>query len=556
MKYIAALVLYVAAPMMLLTQEPGPLARLQRDWLPETTAGPGKCGTPLIFDAMHLWPRMSLESRQSLISLLQRPPAQKNRLSAQSRFRIHYDSTGSHQPAMLQGDTLRAANSHEQYVDSVASILEYCWEREITGLGFAPPPPDNEEGGGNEYDVYIWELGPGTFGYTVWDASDALDTGPRQRYPTFIVLDRDFLGERTPGLAGLRVTAAHEFHHAIQVGAYGVWLDVPSSDFYFYELSSVWMEETVFDDINDYRFDLPNFFVDFVDARGQSRPFNAYEGAFRGYERSVWAFFLEDRFGADTMRKIWETMRSVPAVASMDQVLRGKGSDLRLAFLEFGTWNLFTSHRSKPGLYYREAQYFPSMTMNSSIVVSGFKSALSGSAWPWSLQYHGFLFSDDTLVAVLAHADLDQLYEGRSETFEVSVGSQTSSGAVQALFRGGSAAFLSASYENWRTRYVSTATGMDAGANSFPAPNPLRLAFTSVLTLPADGSFDGPADVHVLSPSLDLVYRGSYAVTRPLGKAVVTIPVSDFSSHVSSGVHFFHVKTAMRDYTWKLLLIR
>jgi len=562
---VIALLILTCLSHVLFSQERTPLARFLTELSPDLSDGSGKCGTPMVFEASRLWPSLSFANRQTLGSILQRPVQQTNRLSPQGRFRIHYDTTGVNEPALLQGDMMRVPGSFEQYVDSVGAILEYCWDQEINVLGFDPPPPDNGGGGGNEYDVYLLELGTGMFGSTYWDLADSLEAGVRQRYPTYIVLDRDFLGERTPGLAGLRVTAAHEFHHAIQVGAYGIWRATPSSssylDLYFYELSAVWMEEAVFGDVNDYYFDLPRFFNAFEDSPGRAKPFNAYGGGYLGYERSVWALYLEGRFGSGTMKEIWETMRTVPAIPGMDAVLRSRGADLRSAFVEFGTWNLFTAHRARSGQFYPEASFYPPLTLNGTATVSSVASTLNGLAAPWSLQYQGFEFSDDTLVAVLAHGDLDNANKSAFTPYQVSVVPPgyplpPSTTALQTLAHGGAAHFVSESYEQWRTRFVSTVSAVNAGSNSVPAPNPLRISQTALLTLPADGSGPGTADVSVFTPSLDLVYRGNYEVTLSLGKAIVIVPVSGFFDRVSSGVHFFHVKTTESEHTWKVLLVR
>lgn len=457
---------------------------------------------------------------------------------------------------MLQGDTVRILNSHEEYVDSVGAIMELCWDREVNSLGFTAPPSDNGAGGGDEYDVYIQEVGAGTFGYTSWELDDTLETGIRQRYPTYIVLDKDFLGERTPGLNGLRVTAAHEFHHALQVGSYGIWLDIPSSDFYFYELSSVWMEEQVFDDINDYLFDLPDFFSGFTDGLGRSRAFNTYGGSFRGYERSVWAFFLETRFGNGTVRRIWEWMRDLPAIPGMDACLRERGSDLRSAFLEFGEWNLFTAHRARPGSHYAEGASFPVMMHNANKSFTGDGITQNGSAWPWSLQYYGFVFPGDTVAAVLAHADQERAYETVTQPFEISVAVTTPVRSAGSFLPGLSWRFSGGDGGRWRTRFVSLTTGDNSGIRSVPAPNPVRLSDGGTLSLPADGLMQSSALVSVLTPSLDLVFSGPYPITMTAAGRVVVVPVIDLAPRVSTGVHFFHVNAGGQEHTWKILLVR
>jgi len=68
-----------------------------------------------------------------------------------------------------------------------------------------------------------------------------------ERYSSNIDINNDFIGSSffTKGIQALRVTAAHEFHHAIQFG-YGWW---GSDERYAYELTSTWMEDVVYTDV-------------------------------------------------------------------------------------------------------------------------------------------------------------------------------------------------------------------------------------------------------------------------------------------------------------------
>ena len=64
-------------------------------------------------------------------------------------------------------------------------------------------------------------------------------------------------------LDALRVTAAHEFNHAIQL-SYGVhWDDQNPIDLYFIEMTSTWVEDVVYNDINRYLEYLPILFENF-----------------------------------------------------------------------------------------------------------------------------------------------------------------------------------------------------------------------------------------------------------------------------------------------------
>ncbi len=118
-------------------------------------------------------------------------------------------------------------------------------------LGYLPPPSDNGEGGDNLYDIYVNDFtGLILYGQTKFDFSDG-GTGP-----SFMEIENDFSSYPTKGINAARVTAAHEFHHAIQLGSY----IYRASDLYFYEITSTSMEEFVYDSVNDYYNYLENYF--------------------------------------------------------------------------------------------------------------------------------------------------------------------------------------------------------------------------------------------------------------------------------------------------------
>ena len=106
-----------------------------------------KCGTPLIHAIRSQWSALSPQSRAELEQVLQRPVLQKSRLSPSGRFRVHYDTTGFNQPALIVGNQSQS-NTFEAYIDSVKKILDYVWRIEIDSLGFEPPPADGVQGDG------------------------------------------------------------------------------------------------------------------------------------------------------------------------------------------------------------------------------------------------------------------------------------------------------------------------------------------------------------------------------------------------------------------------
>lgn len=555
------LLFFLVVPALLFGQESSPLSAVRQAL---TQAGileveeTGKCGTPLIFEARRRMNEIPVSIQSSIRAALQRPVMQTNRLSPSGRFRIHYDTTEVHQPAVLSGTpAVRVANSHEEYVDSVAAVFDHCWNVEIDMLGFEAPPLDGDAGGGPEHDVYIRSLFAGEFGYISDFGEIKYESGDKERTAAFIVIDNDFLGLRTEGWDGLRVTAAHEFFHVVQVGSYGIWNIVPNYDFYFYELTGVWMEDVVYDDINDYYEDLPLFFSGFKDAANRSYSFAEFN-ARRGYERSIFAHFLDQRFGRELLVEVWDGVKTRPVLRSIHLALQDRASSLADAFSEFAHWNLFTASRADSTRYYREGTYYPKMSMNFSAEFTGSASVIRSSAFPFSLQYFGYRFPSDTVIAIVVEKNFEGAYSspGIATNFEITLSNSKPPGGVQTLRNGVKSGFAVEKPENWRTQFISSTTLRDLREASQPFPSPLRLFHADALVLPADGSSAGVGEVFLLSSSLDLVFSGSFPVVDVLGKSFVRIPVSELRKTVGTGVHFVVLKTREKEYQWKLAVIR
>src|SRR3970040_2069104 len=90
---------------------------------PTDQTEPVKCGLPAVTVALTQIDTASQELRYKLAAALRRPTLQKNILVG--NFRIHYDTTGSDAPAMLDALHQPIPGSADEFADSVASIVSY-----------------------------------------------------------------------------------------------------------------------------------------------------------------------------------------------------------------------------------------------------------------------------------------------------------------------------------------------------------------------------------------------------------------------------------------------
>jgi hypothetical protein len=515
-----------------------------------------KCATPYLLAVHSRWNLLSPQSKEGLSRVMQRPVLQTSTVSPSGRFRIHYDTTGVNQPALIAAGQ-DVPNTMNAYIDSVSKVLDYVWIYEIDTLGYDPPPPDGIEGGGPEFDVYVEDLGPGEFGYTDWLDADAIATPYNTRYPTFIVIDNDFLGLRTPGMDGLKVTCAHEFHHAIQIGAYGLWSE---SDFYFNELTSSWMEDVVYTQVNDYYYDVINYFQGFRDSQGFPLSFSYYNRAsFAGYERSIFGHFLAKRYGRDIMREIWTGMRSEPFIESARDDFARHATDWNTEFAQFTYWNYFTADRADTVKFYPEGNHYPRFAPNFSATFSGNSSSIMSGAYVLSSSMFEFRLPQDTLTAIAANTDFNAAFNQDNSVKQLEVDLTKGELTIPhiALANGYTVGISTAEPNKWRTYYTLASTETDIPKVKLQAsPNPFRLSEASQLLLPLNGVVGSKATVFFLSSSLTLQYSGDFDVVNQSGNQFIVVPTYVVRLRLTSGVYFVVAKSGGNEYTWKVAVIQ
>ncbi len=276
-------------------------------------------------------------------TLLSEPVRSFSITSPSGHFILHYDTSGFHavDPTDLSG------NGVPDYIDSAAVIFDHVWETEIEQLRFKAPPDAN----GNpvsDYPIYFTNFG--YYGMT-WFGTSL----PQNRYTSYIEIHRNFAGGGfyTHGLQALKVTAAHEFNHAIQLG----YRFETNSDIFFMEMTSTWLEDYVYEDVNDYLQYLPSFFSTMTD-----RKFNATSGE---YANSLYLHMIEKNYGPQAVVKIWENIISDPPIKSLDLYLKQKGASFAQSQNNYAVWLYFTGNRAQGGDFFPEAADYPQLHPSS-----------------------------------------------------------------------------------------------------------------------------------------------------------------------------------------------
>ncbi|MDT7879704.1 MAG: T9SS type A sorting domain-containing protein [Candidatus Hydrothermia bacterium] len=269
-----------------------------------------------------------------------------------THFIIHYTTSGS--------DAVSPA-----YAESVAVFAEFSYQKEVNDFGWFAPPPDYNQGGDNRYDIYIKNLGSGVLGYTA----------PENNYggygtegaTSYIVIGTNI--DSYYGIGVLKVTVAHEFHHAIQF-AYTAY-----DDAFFYENTSTWMEDMVYDDVNDY--------IGYLSIGGQSPltvphyKINTFQNSgLYQYAGAIFPYFIYEYLGNNQqpMKDIWYQMGinfgNNTLFDIFDVLLNNysKPQDTILSY--YAIWRFFTGTRWNDGVNYRysEGNLYPTSSLLRNVI--------------------------------------------------------------------------------------------------------------------------------------------------------------------------------------------
>ena len=260
------------------------------------------------------------------------------------------------------------------YAQQVLATMQNVWATEVTGYGYREPKPDTNvlngtsDGGDARFDVYLANLRPlGLYGYCFTNDAKLNTNFTTYDFSTYCVLDDDYLNYGYPDPSDpLEVTAAHEFFHAVQ-GAYDFLEDA-----YFMEGTATWMEDEVYDAIND------NY--NYLDASPLSNPTIPLDktAGLRVYGTWIWWRFLAESLAdADVIRAIWN--RADGSAAGPDKYstqataleLKARGSSFGEAFADFAAWN---AKPSADGHYDEGSAYGAAKTQESRTVSTSRRS--------------------------------------------------------------------------------------------------------------------------------------------------------------------------------------
>jgi len=303
-------------------------------------------------------------------------------ISKSNLFKIHYDTVGYNAPSLVDTDN----NGTPDYIDSVAFYFEYAYQVQVNEIGYKSPIPDRGGRGSDHYDVYIWDLGNsdnlgvepyhegGTYGFTMPTENDIIQYEPFQRSYTYIVVDNNYSptdsvrklnnGPKYPayketGIDALKITASHEFQHAIQF-LYGISTPAPIT---IMEMCGVAMEFRLYPDSKDYLGYVKNIFANL-----SSNPFGV-DNAQTGYGYSIFAKYILQNYGDKILKNMWELVgQNVELYRALDSSFTLNNLNFVDEWFKFSKWIYYTGGRAIKGEYFDNAEELPEIRFDRTLV--------------------------------------------------------------------------------------------------------------------------------------------------------------------------------------------
>jgi hypothetical protein len=262
-------------------------------------------------------------------------------------FLLHYEISGSDAVDTEDLD----ADGIPDYVNQVADVFTFVRTSLVDSMTYDPPPTDGMEGGSDKYDIYISNLPSQYYGlaYTTSGATD--DNACASYIEIRNNYDASWFQDNTE-LDNIKVTAAHEFYHAIQFG-----YDC-SEEIWLMESTAVWAEDQIYDEINDcYRY-MNSWF---------NSPHKSLNDASNWYGSFIFFQYISEHLGgAETIHEMWNLAKSYGIqsspndIATINDALLLQNSSFESALVSMSIANRLMTSNPSAGIYtYEEANDYP-----------------------------------------------------------------------------------------------------------------------------------------------------------------------------------------------------
>ena len=477
-----------------------------------------------------------------------------------NHFAIHYDLTGTH--AVNNEDMDEDGLS--DYINQVADVFEYVWSVEIDSLGYNAPPEDGLQGGSGLYDIYVANL-PSQYYGLAYTTSGATENNACASYIEIRNnYDASWFQDKTE-LQNIQVTAAHEFFHAIQFG-YNCYEEI-----WMMEATAVWMEDVVYDHINDlYRYMNSWFNYPEKSLNDESN------GCYRCYGSFIFFQYISEHIGGhETIKDIWDYSKSYgnqetpKDIEAIHNALEDHSSTFQYALSSMAIANRLLSNNESSAPYtYKEALDYPISypPMSGTYYFAGetvieHPSSVSdyGSRYfsiytndPMDLMIMGESFSnldlDLNVILSLNNGDI-VVRNGESINIDPDLGIDWISAVVTAR---------SDAQSSYSFDFVLSEGYSEDYSVSQLSPNPFYGSINESNSMNMDILVITPQTIHIDIYNVlgQLISSFSKMYNEPTSDQFLWYGKNTTGQNVSSGIYFIHISGQEKSFNQKVAIIR
>jgi hypothetical protein len=506
------------------------------------------------------------KNREKLLEDSIRPILQHSTASPKNFFRIHYNTTGSDSVDNVDIDN----NGIPDYIDSVAYYFDYAYEIEVNKLGYIHPLTDSMRGGDDLYDIYVHEL--------IYESTDASIYGWTEvediiivndslhKYSSFIYIDNNYSTKdsityangrkapayKTSGINGMKITAAHEFHHAIQFS----YLKPETAVNELMEMTSTWIESCVYPEIDDYFQYLPELFQ-----KINEFPITNVGDGTNGYRWSIFLHYLSKMYGNDIVRNIWENLEKENEIfSSINVSLKKHNSVLSKTWCDFVPWLYFTSYRSLDTTLFSNASKYPKIQMvfteallNTDLQIT--ETILPFQILPYRIRNQSGVSNNIQVIDFLITSSFDYLNEKNIEPSALNLQiSSTEKYQNKIEFSNSISYQLNGSNTNGDLcTGVFINDGINYSYDSYVMPNPVNINQDNInIVLPLDTP-GKDYEVSVYDSKMNTVFFNIIKIGRYNGMNCLSIVNSEV---FTNGIYFYNVIFNEQSFFGKFAIIK
>lgn len=312
----------------------------------------------------------------------QYPSASRVKNTCLKRICVHWATAGDDAPPRADSNRDGVPNQ----VDATMAVLQEVWTEIVDRGGYKAPKKDKgtkarpKQGPNRKFDVYLANLSRfRIFGYCTIDPTTIKKVNRKGwGLPAYCVLDDDFdpaeYDSTKTAHQLLRVTAAHEFFHAVQF-AYDA-----GEDPWMLEGTAAWIEDEIYDDVNDNLI-----FLRRSQAVDPTRPLDFGKNRW-AYGSWIWWRYLSERFPETKkttlpviVRDVWrkadasaakQKKRGTYSIRATKQALKARKVNLTRVYADFG------EALRRPAASFEEGASYPQAPLMASYTLSAASPAI------------------------------------------------------------------------------------------------------------------------------------------------------------------------------------